>query len=193
MPGTPEGDGHDLFRYGTIVAFVLCYCTIILGGNVIASGSGLGCPDWPTCHGTFTPSLAGPQGVEYLHRIAAGLLSICIFALVPIAYRSERDRPILQRMTYLAAGLVLVEALLGGLVVEDALRIPLVLAHFFLATALFALLLLLAALANLRQIPRRWLVWAERAADGSSEPAERSPDAEAAPAPSVPGAPSGRS
>jgi|SRR5579871_4519929 len=179
-------DGHTVFRYGVLLAFVLCYTTILLGGNVMASDSGLGCPDWPTCHGTFLPSLHGAQGVEYLHRIAAGTLGLCVFLLVPIAWRSERGRPILQRMTYLAAGLVLTEALLGGLVVDSSLLLDLVLLHFFLATALFGLLLLLAALANLREIPRRWVAWAERAADGLPAPDGPSDDGSGASSPTVP-------
>ena len=183
----PTLDGHRLFRYGVLGAFALCYTTILLGGNVMASDAGLGCPDWPTCHGTFLPALSGATGIEYAHRIAAGLLGLSILLLVPIAWRSERSRPILQRMIYVAAGLVVAEALLGGVVVESALLLDVVLLHFSLATALFGLLLLLSALANLREIPRRWVVWAERAADGlPSEPVGPvfPPESPPAPAPS---------
>ena len=180
-------DGHTVFRYGVLTAFLLCYATILLGGNVMASDSGLGCPDWPTCHGTLLPALTGAQGVEYLHRIAAGTLGLAVFLLVPIAWRSERARPILQRMTYLAAGLVLTEALLGGVVVESDLFIDLVLLHFFIATALFGLLLLLSALANLREIPKRWVDWAERAADGRPDPDAGPAEPFGAPTPPAPG------
>jgi heme A synthase len=163
-------DGHTIFRYGTLVAFLLCYITILLGGNVMASDSGLACPDWPTCHGTFLPSLAGPPGIEYSHRIAAGVLGLGIFILAAIAFRYERGRPILQRMAYWASGLVIVQALLGGVVVDSRLAIDLVLVHLFLATVLFGLLLILTAVANLRDIPKRWVDWAWRATDGLPDP-----------------------
>lgn len=180
-------DGHTLFRYGAVLAFVLCYATILLGGNVMASNSGLGCSSWPSCNGTFFPALTGAQGVEWAHRLAAGTLSIAVFSLAAIAYRAERSRPILQRMSYLAAGLVVTEAGLGGLVVDSRLVVGLVLLHFLIATVLFGLLLLLAAVSNLREIPKRWLDWAERAADGR-EPEPSGTDAPfGAPGPSVPG------
>ncbi|MCI4367261.1 MAG: COX15/CtaA family protein, partial [Thermoplasmata archaeon] len=97
-------DGHAVFRYGTLVAFLLCYVTILLGGNVMASDSGLACPEWPTCHGTFLPALSGPSGIEYGHRLAAGVLGLSIFLLAAVAFRYERPRPILQRMIYWASG-----------------------------------------------------------------------------------------
>jgi cytochrome c oxidase assembly protein subunit 15 len=180
-------DGHTVFRYGTVVAFLLCYVTVLLGGNVMASDSGLACPEWPTCHGTFLPSLSGPSGIEYGHRLAAGVLGLAIFLLAALAFGYERSRPILQRMAYWASGLVLAQALLGGVVVDSKLAIDIVLLHFFLATVLFGLLLILAALANLRDVPKRWADWAWRATDGIPEPPPDPSAGFGAPAPAAPG------
>lgn len=161
---------RSIFGIASLVAFALCYATILLGGNVMASDSGLACPDWPTCHGTFLPALNGPTGIEYAHRLAAGFLSLSVLFLTLAALRFERARPVLQRLSAAALGLVVAQALLGEVVVASELTVAIVLLHFFLATILFGLLLLLAALGNLREVPKRWITWAWHASEGSEMP-----------------------
>jgi cytochrome c oxidase assembly protein subunit 15 len=157
--------GHDLFRYVAIAACVFCYVTILLGGNVMASDSGLACPDWPTCHGTLLPPLTGSTGIEWSHRVAAFVLSASIGTLMLLAVAFERRRPVVLRLSAIAFGAVVGQALLGGWVVVSGLTVGIVLLHLALATALFAVLLVLVLLANLREVPRRWLDWALRATD----------------------------
>ena len=162
--------GHDVFRYAAIVSCVLCYTTILLGGNVMASDSGLACPDWPSCfgNGNFLPAFQGGVALEWSHRVSAFFLSsaILVLSLLGIAY--ERQRRVLLGMGLLSLGLVVTEALLGGLVVESQLRVEFVLVHLAVATGLFGILLVLVLLSNLRELPRRWLDWARRAADESA-------------------------
>jgi len=162
--------GHDLFRYAAIFACVLCYTTILLGGNVMASDSGLACPDWPSCfgNGNFLPAFQGGVALEWSHRVSAFFLSsaILVLALAGIAY--ERQRKVLLRLGLGALGLVVTEALLGGVVIESQLSPTIVLAHLAIATALFGLLLVLVLLSNLRELPRRWIDWARRAVDESA-------------------------
>jgi len=183
--------GHDLFRYAAIVACVLCYMTILLGGNVMASDSGLACPSWPSCYGNgnFLQAFQGGVALEWSHRVSAFFLatSIVLLALLGVAY--ERQRRVLLRIGFVALGLVVTEALLGGLVVEQQLMVDLVLVHLAIATALFGVLLILVLLSNLREMPRRWIEWARRAADESAP----RPDGASAPFPDephrVPGSP----
>ena len=158
-------DGHRLFRYLAIAAFAVCYVTILLGGNVMASDSGLACPDWPTCHGTVFPALTGATGIEWTHRLSAFVLSLATAALAVAALLFERGRPALLRLSVGAAIAVVAQALLGGLVVESDLAILVVLLHFALATVLFGLLLILAFVANWKSLPARWLEWARSAGD----------------------------
>jgi heme A synthase len=184
--------GHDLFRYATLAGCLLCYSTILLGGNVMASGSGLACPDWPSCYGNgnLIPGVHGGVALEWGHRVAAFFLSVSILVLALLGAVYERSRPVLMRLSLFALALVVAEALVGGLVVENALEIPLVLFHLGLATALFGILLVLVLLANLRQLPRRWLEWARHAMDASPDPAETVGSfsrEEPAPSRSVPG------
>lgn len=159
--------GHDLFRYAAIFACVLCYSTILLGGNVMASDSGLACPDWPSCfgNGNFLPAFQGGVALEWSHRVSAFFLSSMILLLALLGVFYERQRKALLRMALGALGLVVTEALLGGLVIESQLSPTLVLTHLAIATALFGLLLVLVLLSNLRELPRRWIEWARRATD----------------------------
>jgi len=159
-------DGHRFFRYTTIAAVAVCYVVILIGGNVMASGSGLSCPSWPSCGGTFTPPLNGPAGIEWAHRLSALVLSLTTAVMTLAALLFERNRrPALLRLSGAAAILVVAQALLGGLVVDTDLLVITVLAHLAMATALFALLLVLALLANLREIPRPWVEFARRASE----------------------------
>jgi heme A synthase len=187
--------GHDLFRIAAVVAAVLCYSTILLGGNVMANGDGLGCPHWPTCYpnGNLLPAFQGAAAVEWSHRVSAFVLSVGVLVLALFGVAFERSRKVLLRLGLAALGLVVAEALLGGLVVESGLRPELILAHLGLATVLFGLLLILVLLSNLKEMPRRWIEWARRASEeapvdpyappgvahgrGGPFPTERAPEA----------------
>jgi heme A synthase len=169
--------GHDLFRITAIFAAVLCYSTILLGGDVMASGDGLGCPHWPTCYdnGDLLPVVAGPAAVEWSHRVSAFVLSIAVLALAALGGVYERRRPALLRIALASLGLVVLEAVLGGMVVESNLRPEFVLVHLAIATALFGLLLVLVLLSNLRELPRRWIEWARRASEEAARPPAPAP------------------
>ncbi len=159
--------GQDLFRYAAVLACILCYVTIILGGNVITTDNGLACPHWPTCfgNGNYFPTVTGGAAVEWSHRVSAFVLSVSILGLALLGLAFARGRRILMRLSLLALALVVGEALLGGLVIESSLKAEIVLLHLAIATALFGILLIVAVLANLRQLPRRWIDWARRAVE----------------------------
>ncbi len=179
--------GHDAFRAATAVAAFLCYVTILFGGTVMARGDGLACPHWPTCYaalGVF-PSANSAASVEWAHRVSAFVLGLGVASVAVLALLFERARPVLVRLSLGAVTLVFAEALLGGAVVESRLDLVLILVHLGIATALFGLLLILTLLANLREIPRRWIVWAVRATE-PDPPAATVPEV---PAPATPGAP----
>jgi heme A synthase len=175
--------GHDLFRIAAVFAAVLCYATILLGGNVMANGDGLGCPHWPTCYpnGNLTPGFQGAAAVEWSHRVFAFFLSVSVLVLALLGVAYERGRRVLLRLGLASLALVVGEALLGGLVVESGLQAALILAHLGIATVLFALLLILVLLSNLREMPQRWIEWARRASEEA--PAPESPDRVPSPEP----------
>jgi cytochrome c oxidase assembly protein subunit 15 len=158
--------GSRAFELLAAVSFAAVYVTILLGGNVIVSGSGLGCSSWPTCNGSpFDTPFTGSAGIEFSHRLSALVLGslVALLALVGLLY--EKDRPVLRRLAYISFLLVGAEALLGGVVIETSLAPVIVLLHFLLATVLFGLLLVLALLANRHRIPPHWRDWARRASE----------------------------
>jgi heme a synthase len=185
--------GHDLFRITVVFAGVLCYATILLGGNVMANGDGLGCPHWPTCYpnGNLLPGFQGPAAVEWSHRVFAFFLSVSVLLLALLGIAYERGRRVLLKLGLAALGLVVAEALLGGLVVESRLQSALIIAHLGLATVLFGILLILLLLSNLREMPRRWIDWARKAAEET--PPAPVATSEPVPVPYRGGLPGGRS
>ncbi len=130
----------------SVVATVLTFLLIILGGVVRVSDSGLGCgpagsgtQGWPLCDGRLLPLLDSGTLTEYSHRLLAGLVAVAaVFLLVFVWRRLRNNRPALI-LAGLALFSVLIQAVLGGLTVEDNLNESLVAAHLGLAMLLLAI------------------------------------------------------
>jgi cytochrome c oxidase assembly protein subunit 15 len=143
-------------RRATGLALVLTYALIVLGAWVRATGSGLACPDWPTCYGHLLP-LPGEIPVdagyayeqvmlEWVHRLLAGaILGPLILVIGWLAWRARGHNP---RMPAYAAALVLlllVQAGLGGVTVLDQNSPWSVALHLSTALLLFSVLWLIYA------------------------------------------------
>src|SRR5207244_6695150 len=82
------------FRILAVATAAVTYALVVLGGVVRVSGSGLGCPDWPLCHGHLLPPLNLYAIIEYSHRTTASLASALIVltaAVALLAWRKRRD------------------------------------------------------------------------------------------------------
>jgi protoheme IX farnesyltransferase len=130
-----------------LVTCLLTYLLVLSGGTVRVTGSGLGCPDWPLCHGQVIPPFEKHTLIEYAHRLTASLVSVLVLATAVTAWRAyRRNRAVL--LPALAAVVVLVvQVVLGGLTVLHELPATIVTAHLAASMALFAAELLVAVAA----------------------------------------------
>lgn len=152
MPSAaPGGAGAlDRFRRLVNVTIVATFVLILIGGVVRVSDSGLGCgpagsgtEGWPLCEGRVLPFLETAAIVEFSHRVAATIVAVLIAALIWVALRQLREHRWLVRGSIATGVLVLAQAGLGGLTVENDLHEALVAAHLGLAMLMLGALLAL--------------------------------------------------
>jgi heme A synthase len=113
---------------------------VAVGGLVRATDSGLGCPGWPTCFGRWIPPFEYHAIIEYSHRLLASVVVVLTGLLTYVAWKDYRRVKQITRPATLAAVLVLLQAGLGGIVVEGGLHATLVTLHFATAMALLGVL-----------------------------------------------------
>ena len=133
-------------RYRALVylTLLLSFLVVVWGGIVRVTGSGLGCPDWPLCHGQFLPGLDTATRIEWFHRFIAiaGGLSLATLGVITIArYRAQRR---VLALVVAAGMLYIFQAVLGGIVVLLELPHTWVTAHLANAEILLAVLTVLA-------------------------------------------------
>jgi heme A synthase len=151
-PVAAGGDAESLVRFRRLATLTIAATLVLtlIGGIVRVSDSGLGCGPagsgthgWPLCEGGIVPEATSESIIEYTHRIAAGVVAVLILIMVVQAFRHLRPYRSLVRGSVAAGVLVLIQAALGGLTVEEGLEEALVAAHLGLAMLLIGLLFLL--------------------------------------------------
>jgi cytochrome c oxidase assembly protein subunit 15 len=137
---TPEA-----YRRVTLVALLALVFIVVTGASVRLTGSGLGCPDWPTCDGSQVVSefRDTPEVIEFVNRMITGLVSIAVVAAVlGSRWRVPRRRDLVLLSWALVAGVV-GQIVLGGVTVLLELNPIPVMGHFLLSMALVAAALVL--------------------------------------------------
>jgi heme A synthase len=145
-----EADELVRFRRLTSATIIATFLLILIGGAVRVSDSGLGCGaagsgthGWPLCEGGLLPNTDANAIVEFSHRLAATVVVILIALMAWQALRRLRSHTWLVRGTVAAGVLVIAQAVLGGVTVENNLHEYLVAAHLGLAMLLLGLLITL--------------------------------------------------
>jgi len=127
------------YRRVTLVALVALVFIVVSGAAVRLTGSGLGCPDWPTCaDDRLVAPLEYHAMVEFVNRTVTGLVSVAVILAV---LGSLRRQPRRRDLTWLSLGLVagvVGQIVLGGLTVLFDLKPGFVMAHFLLSMVILA-------------------------------------------------------
>ena len=130
----------------TVVTAILL---VTIGVIVRVTGSGLGCPDWPLCHGQIIPPLNDAQAwIEWVHRTVAVIIGFEVIAFAALALIDHRDRRTLVGATIVAVFLVGFQAWLGKETVRLGNSGESVTAHLASAMALVGLLVWILAPAS---------------------------------------------
>ncbi len=153
---------------------MLCYALLVLtGGAVRLTGSGLGCPDWPTCYAHhFTAALSFHQRVEDTNRLVTVAVSVVSVAVILAAFLRAPRRNDLVALSAVLFGGLLAQVVLGGLVVLFKLNPYLVALHFLLTMAILVVAIGLRHRASGPPTPGqalvdRSLIWLVRALVGA--------------------------
>jgi len=135
------------FRRLAFVTAVFAYLQIALGGVVRVTGSGLGCPDWPLCHGRPYPPADVHSIIEYSHRAVGSITGVLLVVTVVAAWLVFwRRRPVVAWIATASLVAIGAEGVLGGVVVFQELASWLVLVHLGLAMIILGCLLATAIL-----------------------------------------------
>lgn len=155
-----------IFRKLGVWTIAAVYVLILVGGIVRATGSGMGCPDWPKCFGSWVPPThisqlpdnykeifgaklkgeiefnAVKTWVEYINRLIGVTIGFLIFATFIASIRSfwTKDRTIVW-LSFIAFVLVGFEGWLGSKVVSSELHPVMITLHMLLSVIIVFVLL----------------------------------------------------
>ncbi|MFE7796888.1 heme A synthase [Nocardia sp. NPDC057440] len=135
------GFGCGALRLAAVAAVAASVAIVVGGGVVRVTGSGLGCPDWPTCaNGSLspTPEMGIHAVVEFVNRLLTSVVCVVVGALIVVARLQREPRPQITRWAWAQFWVVVLNAAIGGLTVLARLNPFLVAAHFLAATLLLA-------------------------------------------------------
>lgn len=136
-----------LYRVLAAATVVATLVLIAVGALVRTTGSGLGCPDWPQCHGAWVPPLERTAILEYSHRTTAVVVSLLVYGLAAATYATRRGDRALVQLASMSVIVLLVQAYLGKITVERELPPWVVTSHMSTALVLLAAVAAMTAIA----------------------------------------------
>ena len=125
-------------------AILSAFFQVTLGGVVRVTDSGLGCPDWPLCHGQIIPPFDTATLIEYSHRLSGSVLGLLVIATTVIVWMRFRTNRLVWYMSVNALVLVILAGILGGITVLTELAWQYRLLHLSIAEILIACLIVAA-------------------------------------------------
>ncbi|MEX0705085.1 MAG: COX15/CtaA family protein [Nitriliruptoraceae bacterium] len=134
----------DTLRRFTLLAIVVNVGIVFTGGLVRLTGSGLGCPDWPSCTPDSLVPVPGGDHAGWQTAIEFGnrmLTFVVLASAIAVWVQVRRTRPHPRVVEVLAVALpagVLAQAVVGGITVLTGLSPYTVATHFLLSMGLIA-------------------------------------------------------
>ncbi len=120
---------------------VLVFTQLVLGAYVRHSGSGLACPDFPTCLGyLIPPELTGIIFNHFAHRVLAYVITFFAILLLIISYLSQPIKGERTRL-YMLVGFIALQILLGAGVVYAKLHFLVTALHLSVALLILSITL----------------------------------------------------
>jgi heme A synthase len=129
------------FQRFLLLTIGLTFVLVVIGGTVRATGSGLGCPDWPTCHGELIPPAEKHTLIEFSHRAAASVVGVAFLGVTFFAFKTERRHPLVFWLAFSAGLLLVAQIILGGITVKRELPPEIVAAHMSTAMLFIGILI----------------------------------------------------
>ncbi|MBT1017829.1 COX15/CtaA family protein [Canibacter sp. lx-72] len=119
------------FSWASLLANIAIIGT---GGTVRLTGSGLGCPTWPTC----TPDSLVPTQeldwhsiIEFGNRLMTGVLGIIALAVLVLVLPIRKQRKDLFQLAVIVILGIIAQAIVGGITVHTGLNPTIVGFHYF--------------------------------------------------------------
>lgn len=170
----PQADTHALARYRRMAWITLfaVYFLILVGASVRASGAGMGCPDWPTCFGSWIPPTSEAQlpanyqeiyadlgyaetefnvvktWTEYLNRLTGVTIGFLILLTAVYSWSLRRHDKAIAVASVAAFLMVGFQGWLGAKVVSSNLLPGMITVHMLMALAIVGTLLFALARAR---------------------------------------------
>ena len=107
------------------LSFIAQTTIIATGGAVRLTGSGLGCPTWPTCTADSlvpTDELSYHSLIEFGNRLMTGLVGIIALVLFVLVWRIRAQRRDLFTLAFIVGAGIVAQAIVGGITVWTGLN-----------------------------------------------------------------------
>ncbi|MCX7617482.1 heme A synthase [Tepidiforma sp.] len=127
-----------------ILTAILTVFLIGVGAFVRATGSGLGCPDWPLCHGQAIPPGHQEAWIEFSHRFVASVVGVLVIAVAVMAWKYYRHVPLITWLATATVPLVGFQGLLGAITVVRELPPEIVATHLVTAMVVLSCVIVVA-------------------------------------------------
>ena len=179
-------DSIQKFSRIGLITILAVYLLIFVGGVVRASGSGMGCPDWPTCFGKLIPPTEESElpadyhqkyigygdttfnpiktWTEYLNRLLGVSIGLLILFTFLRAIPFRKTDPVVFNLALATFLLVGFQGWLGSRVVASELKPVLISAHMIVALVIVSLLIYTTSRSrrdwftsiDISQLPSKW-------------------------------------